>query len=246
MIFFCFSSKDRHSIVEAILFHIAKYQLPIWYDRQQMLLGDNRNHKNFTEGVDKASYFIIILSPNSISSICANEEIDFIRERHEKKNAVVFPLFYNISANNVPNKYIWMKQLVYKEITNNVDVYSACNHIVCKVLSDKLAQCKIQSFEQFCQKYNNIPSQHYVIKMLNDYSSIDDCNYNSKIAILYSLYIYIKGFYDITSIPAYYYAGIDRLFDDIKLNLQTDLREILILEKSFLLLLNAILFGKII
>ena len=57
MIFFCFSSKDRHTIVDAILFHITKYEIPVWYDRQQMLLGDDRNHKNFTEGVEKASYF---------------------------------------------------------------------------------------------------------------------------------------------------------------------------------------------
>lgn len=246
MIFFCFSSIDRHSIVEAILFHITKYQLPIWYDRQQMLLGDNRNYKNFIEGVDIASYFIIVLSPNSISSTCANEEMELIKEKYNNNAAIVFPLFYNIAIDKIPNKYNWMKQLVYKEIRNDVDVYSACNHIICKVLYDKLIKCKIQSFKYLCDKYSNIPALHYVIEMLNNYASIDDCNYNSKIAIMYSLYIYIKNYYDIAFLPGYYYSGIERLFDDIKLNLKTDLREILIVERSFLLLLNSILFGKII
>lgn len=116
MIFFCFSSIDRHSIVEAILFHITKYQLPIWYDRQQMLLGDNRNYKNFIEGVDIASYFIIVLSPNSISSTCANEEMELIKEKYNNNAAIVFPLFYNIAIDKIPNKYNWMKQLVYKEM----------------------------------------------------------------------------------------------------------------------------------
>lgn len=246
MIFFCFSSKDRHTIVEAILFHITKYELPIWYDRQQMLLGDDRNYKNFEEGIDKASYFIIVLSPNSIASICANEEIDLIKNRYNKNHIVVFPLFYNITADNVPKKYSWMKQLVYKEIKKDVDVYSACNHIICKVLYDELSKCKFQSFKHFCDEYKSIPSQHYVIEMLNSYAAIDDSNYNSKIAILYSLYIFIKNTYNITSIPAYYFAGMDRLFDDVKLNLETDLREIIILERSLLLLLNSILFGNVI
>lgn len=245
MIFLCFSSKDRYAIVEAILFHITKYKLPVWYDRQQMLLGDERNYKNFKEGVDKASYFIIILSPNSIDSICANEEIDLIKKRYKQNHKIVFPLFYNIPADTVPKKYSWMKQLVYKEIREDVDVYSACNHIICKVLYDELLKCKFQSFKKFCDEYKTIPSQHYVIEMLNNYVAIDDSNYNSKIAILYSLYIYIKNTYNITSLPSYYYAGMDRLFNDLKLNLETDLREIIILEYSLLLLINSILFGSI-
>ena len=85
------------------------YELPVWYDRQQMLLGDNRDYKNFTEGVDKASYFIIVLSPNSIASVCANEEIELIRKKHLNTNVVVFPLFYNINACDIPNEYSWMK-----------------------------------------------------------------------------------------------------------------------------------------
>jgi hypothetical protein len=246
MIFFCFSSKDRLTIVEAVLFHITKYELPVWYDRQQMLLGDDRNYKNFKEGVDKASYFIIVLSPNSIASICANEEIDLIKNSYDKNHTVVFPLFYNIIADNIPKKYSWMKQLVYKEINNDVDVYSACNHIICKVLQDQLLKCKFQSFKQFCDEYKNIPSLQYVTEMLNNYAAIDDGNYNAKIAILYSLYIFIKNTYNITSIPTHYYAGMDRLFDDVKLNLETDLREIIILERSLLLLLNSVLFGNVI
>ncbi|MCI5494319.1 MAG: toll/interleukin-1 receptor domain-containing protein [Lachnospiraceae bacterium] len=245
MIFFCFSSKDRHTIVDAILFHITKYEIPVWYDRQQMLLGDDRNHKNFTEGVEKASYFIIVLSPNSIASTCANEEIDLIKNKCNKEHTVIFPLFYNITANNIPEKYSWMKQLVYKEIYSDVDVYSACNHIICKILYDELTKYKIQSFKEFCNEYQNVPSQHYITEMLYNYRAIDNSNYNSKISIIYSLYIFIKSTYNITSIPAYYYAGMDRLFDDIKLNLKTDLREMIIMERSLLLLLNTIFFGYV-
>ena len=58
MIFFCFSSKDRITIVEAILFHITNYELPVWYDRYKMLMGDERDYKNFEEGVGGCKYAI--------------------------------------------------------------------------------------------------------------------------------------------------------------------------------------------
>lgn len=246
MIFFCFSSKDRHSIVEAILYHIMNYELPVWYDRQRMLLGDERDFKNFTEGVSKASYFVIILSPNSISSICANEEIELIQKKHNDENTVVFPLFYNITADNIPDTYAWMKRLVYKEIKKDEDVYSACNHIVCKVLLDELLKYKYQSLNQLCNECKNIPLQHFVIEMLTKYSKVDNNNYNSKITMLYSIYIYIKNCYSLSSIPKFYYVGIDKLFNETKLNLEIDLREIIISERITLLLLNAVLFGYII
>lgn len=245
MIFFCFSSKDRHSIVEALLYHIMNYELPVWYDRQQMLLGDNREYKNFTEGVDKASYFIIVLSPNSIASICANEEIELIRNRHIRNNIVVFPLFYNINACDIPDKYSWMKQLVYKEIKKDEDVYSACNHIVCKVLMDELSKYKYSSLNHLYNVCKNIPLQSFVAEMINKYTAIDNNNYNSKIAILYSIYIFIKHSYTLSTIPVYYYAGMDRLFDETRLNLEIDLREILIFERLTLLLLNSVLFGYV-
>lgn len=245
MIFFCFSSKDRHTVVEAMLYHIMNYELPVWYDRQRMLLGDDRNYKNFTEGIDNADYFIIILSPNSITSICANEEIELIKSKYIKNNVVVFPLFYNITATEIPDRYLWMKQLVYKELKQEEDVYSACNHIICKVLLDELSKYKFHSLNQLYNAYKNIPLQKFVTEMINKYTEIDNNNYNSKITILYSIYIFIRNTYELSSIPEYYYSGMDRLFDETKLNLEIDLRETIIFEKLILLLLNSVLFGYI-
>ena len=246
MIFFCFSSKDRHSIVEALLHHIMNYALPVWYDRQQMLLGDDRDYKNFIEGVEMASYSIIVLSPNSIASVCANEEIELIRQKYVNNNIVVFPLFYNINASDIPEKYLWMKRLVYKEVKNENDIYSACNHIICKVLTDELSKYRLHSFSHYCNECKNIPIQGFVIEMLNKYTVIDNNNYNSKITILYSIYIFIKNSYTLSTIPEYYYSGMDRLFDETRLNLEIDLRETIIFEKMTLLLLNSVLFGYII
>ena len=46
MIFLCFSSKDRKKIAESIFYHIHNIGLPIWYDRNEILMGDDRDYKN--------------------------------------------------------------------------------------------------------------------------------------------------------------------------------------------------------
>lgn len=96
MLLFCFSSKDRHSIVESMPFHLTNYGIPVWYDRHKMLLGDERDYKNFDKGVNSCNYDVIILSQNTINSQCANEEINLIHENHKKRQTYVFPLFYNL------------------------------------------------------------------------------------------------------------------------------------------------------
>lgn len=246
MIFFCFSSKDRHSIVEAVLFHITNFELPVWYDRYKMLLGDNRNYKNFDEGINNANYSVIILSPNTLASVCANEEIELIYQRYQEQKIIVFPLLYKLTVHDLPESFVWIKHLVYKEVTDEVDVHSACNHIICRILLDELSRYKYQSFDIFCESYKNIPAQSFPVEILNKYRSIDKENYNARITLLYTVYIFIKSTYNISDIPTHFYAGMDRLFDETRLNLDIDLREILIFERLTLLLLNAILFGYII
>ena len=245
MIFFCFSSKDRITIVEAILFHITNYELPVWYDRYKMLMGDERDYKNFEEGVGGCKYAIIIVSPNAIESICAQEEIELIYRRYIKGDMTVFPIFYNIKANELPEKLRWMTQLVYKELDAGTDAYSACNHVICRVLLDELEKYKIKSINDFLGLYEHNSALCYITKLLKAYCRVSDDNKDAQIALLYAVCQYIREYYNLDDIPAFYYAGVDRLFDETRLHLPIDLREMLIFERLMLLLINSVLFGYI-
>ena len=245
MIFFCFSSKDRLQIVEAILFHITNYEIPVWYDRHKMLMGDDRNYKNFSEGVGKNKYAIIIVSPNSIQSVCALEEMDLIYKRYEKGEMTVFPIFYNIKASELPDALTWMTKLVYKELDNNSDARSACNHVICRVLLDELEKYKINNINTFLEQYGQNSALSYITKLLKAYCRISDDNRDDQISLLYAVCLYIRERYNISEIPAFYYVGIDRLFDETRLHLLIDLRETLIFERLTLLLINSVLFGYI-
>lgn len=246
MIFFCFSSKDRHEIVEAMLFHITNYDLPVWYDRHKMLMGDERDYKNFEEGVNQSTYAVIILSPNAIKSVCAREEIELIRQRYVARKITVFPIFYNISASDIPDEFCWMTKLVYKELTIDNDANSACNHILCKVLLDELQRYPLKSINAYLESYGNRPVYSYITKLILAYCRISDDNKDAQIAILYAICKYICEIHQLVGVPTFYTSGIDRLFDSTRLHLPIDLRESLIMERLTLLLINASIFGYVI
>lgn len=245
MIFFCFSSKDRKQIVEALLFHISNFELPVWYDRHKMLMGDERNYKNFDEGVAKARYAVIVLSPNAIASVCAQEEIELLHKQFNDGKTTIFPLFYELTASEVPAELNWMKQLVYKEMKVALDVRSACNHMICRYLLDELGKYRFQTINDFLMWHNDNAALAYVAQLLHAYTRISDDNVNAQIALLYAVCLYLKTNYGLHKLPDFYYAGVERLFDETRLNLTIDLRETLILERLTLLLINSILFGYV-
>lgn len=245
MIFFCFSSKDRLQIVEAILFHITNYELPVWYDRYKMLMGDERNYKNFDDGVGQCGYAVTIVSPNAIKSVCAQEEIELIHNRYIAGKMTVFPIFYNLKVNNLPDNFQWMNKLVYKELDASTDARSACNHIICRVLLDELEKYKIKTINEFLKLYESNSALSYIYKLITSYCRVSDDNRDAQIALLYSVCLYIREYYNLSGVPAFYYAGVDRLFDETRLHLPIDLRETLIFERLTLLLINAVLFGYI-
>lgn len=245
MIFFCFSSKDRLQIVEAMLFHKTNYELPVWYDRHKMLMGDDRDYKNFDEGINQCEYAIIIVSPNAIASTCAREEIELIRKRYEADEMTVFPVFYNLKASELPAQLQWMTKLVYKELDASTDSRSACNHIICRVLLDELEKYRIKSINDFLTFCGTNSALGYPARLLKAYCKVSDDNRDAQITLLYAVCLYIRTQYNLNDVPAFYYAGIDRLFDETRLHLPVDLRETLIFERLTLLLTNAVLFGYI-
>lgn len=246
MIFFCFSSKDRYSIVESIFYHITNYAIPVWYDRHKMLMGDERDYKNFAEGINKCEYAVIILSYNAIASMCAREEIELILEKHKQGQMHIFPIFYKIKAAEIPDEFKWMTKLVYKELDETTDSLSACNHIICRVLLDEVSKYKVQSVNDFLHQYGRNPTYTYLSQLMKSYCSISDDNHDAQIAMLYAGCLYLLSHYNTQVVPEFYYEGVDRLFGETRLHLPIDLRETLILERLFLLLVNSSIFGYIV
>ena len=157
----------------------------------------------------------------------------------------VFPVFYNLKASELPAQLQWMTKLVYKELDASTDSRSACNHIICRVLLDELEKYRIKSINDFLTFCGTNSALGYPARLLKAYCKVSDDNRDAQITLLYAVCLYIRTQYNLNDVPAFYYAGIDRLFDETRLHLPVDLRETLIFERLTLLLTNAVLFGYI-
>ena len=97
-LFICFSAKDRYSIVQPLVYHLKNYGINVWYDRYDMVLGDDRVKKNLEEGAGKCRYALIVLSNNTIKSSCAIEEIKILESRYTRKEFLIFHVLYEIKT----------------------------------------------------------------------------------------------------------------------------------------------------
>lgn len=50
-IFLGFAAKDRYTVAESLLYHLENYGVPVWYDRHDLIIGDNRQKENFEKGI---------------------------------------------------------------------------------------------------------------------------------------------------------------------------------------------------
>lgn len=238
MIFLGFSSKDRFEIAERMLFQLSDFGLPVWYDRREMLMGDDRNFKNFDEGIGKSSYAVLIMSRNAFASPCVEEEANMIYDMHKQGRIVVFPIFYNVKAQDLPSKYEWLRQMVYKELTTGDSIKPACNHIVCRVLADELHKYRLNDVRTALKHYSSHQSSHFLKCIFKRYVSISESNKDARMALLFSVIAYIQERFSIPETEFPYYGAIRYLMNRTELNLENENRETKIMEQVCILYLN--------
>lgn len=238
-IFICFAAEDRYEVAEPIVYHIKNYGFPIWYDRTELLMGDNRIQKNLIEGAGQSKYVIAVISRNSVSSECFMEELELVKKRFYKCEVTIFPVIYEISPKTLPDSLQWICNLIYKEISKCSGTREICNHIACKITKDLLAIYKYNTLKSLMRNCN-IPI--LVKKLIETYLSIDFENINARISILYATYLSIQNVYLDKSININLINLISKIFtrliDETRLNIKTDYRELWLLENALCLFIN--------
>lgn len=100
MIFLCFSSGDRYSIVKSCLYHLKNYGYETWYDYHELILGDKKREKNFIKAIQTCDYFIIIYSNNLLNSPCAINEESLIFAVHPREILQSFHCYTILNLTN--------------------------------------------------------------------------------------------------------------------------------------------------
>lgn len=238
--FICFSAKDRYYIVEPIVYHLKNYGIDVWYDRQQLLMGDDRVEKNLIEGASKCRYAIIIVSKNTAISKCAMEEIKLIEKNCLLNLTTVFPILYEIKPSELPVELAWIKRLIFKEVTRDSGTYEICNHIACRITKDVLKNYKYQTLKEILSS-NVLKNTPAINNLLCGYHEISNENLNGKISLLYSVFIFIESSVDY--IENEYSTLVKkiflRIFNESKLNILVDYRDIWLLENAISIQLNS-------
>lgn len=148
MIFIGYSSDDRYTVVESLVFHLKNYGFDVWYDYYDMFLGDNRYEENFKKGISGSQYVIFIISKNFFTSNCAKEELDYAQLLYEKGEIILFPLLYHMSANELPKEYNWITKIIYNEIEDHSGTLFVANQIIERMLHDEVLNSKYRSFSE--------------------------------------------------------------------------------------------------
>ncbi len=190
MIFIGYSSRDRYSIVEPMVFHIKNYGFHMWYDFHDMFLSDNRYHENFELGIAQSKYVIFIVSNNLFDSACAKEELKYAQTLYEKGEIVLFPILYLIKAAELPDEYNWIRKIIYNEINEQSGTLFVVNQILEKILHDKCNACPLRSFPEISNHLNKT-SNVFLRDLIETYISLDIPNYAARMALLYAAYLYI-------------------------------------------------------
>lgn len=238
-VFVCFAAEDRYKIAEPIVYHLRNYGISTWYDRQALLMGDNRIEKNLNEGASKCKYALIIISKDTEHSICAMEEISILERKYYAGDTTLFPILYELSPKDIPYTLQWIEELIYKEVDRSTGTLEVCNHIACKITGDILERCYYKSISEFINHHDSQFSP-IICNLLKSYQAIDFENLNSRVALLYATYLdiihseYFHGDSTIFMVSKIF----ERLFSETRLNLTIDYRELWLLENCICILLN--------
>lgn len=237
-LFICFSAKDRYNIAQPIVYHLKNYGINVWYDRHEMVMGDDRFKKNIKEGAGKCGYALIIFSSNTIDSVCATEEIKILESRYYKGEVVIFPVLYELNPCDIPPQFVWIRKLIFKEVNCTTGTLEICNHIACKITHDMLDNCRYKSIREIIGGNMSLPKP--VNSLLNKYTKIANENLNSRVALLYATYLIIVDSNNLTIGSLYEIPTkvFERLFTETLLNLTIDYRELWLLENSMCILIE--------
>ena len=225
MVFLCFSGRDRLSGAQPILYHLQKYGLQVWYDNHEYLLGDEKV-KNFTQAIHESRYAIVIASPDFPDSPGAIEELDVIKHRYDAGLIHVFPVFFKLRAKEMPKKYQWLCDLIYNEIDESTGSLLTCNQIVCKFYSDLLEQSEFKKIQDILKSRYQLP--FFIQKMVENYCDIVPSNINSRLSLLYSLFLFFETSCEL---PEYLVKTAHYLFLTTKLDLEYNFKEIILMEQ---------------
>lgn len=237
-VFFCFSGQDRLKYAQSLNFHLKNLGVAVWYDYEKIFLGDDGDYVNIDRGINQSRIFILFLSNNLFQSTGAKLELDAIKRKIDgSTQLILIPIFCDIKLEQIPHDYQWLLNYIYGEMFLDISTgtYDLSIDIYKRILKEKLYPMKYKELLDI----TFLKIDNFIDNVFTNYKEIDNNNINARVTLLYIMISYLTEKFDIQNTEIYY--GCQCIFNKIKLNIQINLKEVICMEYSFLILVNQII-----
>lgn len=106
-VFVSYASEDREAVVRPLAEELEHCGLAVWYDQTQLRVGDSIRRK-IDEGLSRARYGVVILSPSFFDKHYPEQELDGLAQREQDGAKVILPVWYNIAEEDVRQHSAWL------------------------------------------------------------------------------------------------------------------------------------------
>ena len=106
-VFVSYASEDREAVAHPLAKELEHCGLAVWYDQTQLRVGDSIR-REIDEGLIRARYGVVILSPSFFDKHYPEQELDGLAQREQDGAKVILPVWYNVAEEDVRQHSAWL------------------------------------------------------------------------------------------------------------------------------------------
>lgn len=120
-VFVSHANDNKQSFVDSLYEGLGRLRIKIWYDTTEIDWGDNLKDA-IMKGLEKCRFGIVVLSPEFIGRQWTEKELsELLSRQNERQDKVVLPLLYNLTVEQMIEKYPALSSIKARVITVDED-----------------------------------------------------------------------------------------------------------------------------
>lgn len=120
-VFVSHANDNKQSFVDSLYEGLGRLRIKIWYDTTEIDWGDNLKDA-IMKGLEKCRFGIVVLSPEFIGRQWTDKELsELLSRQNERQDKVVLPLLYNLTVEQMIEKYPALSSIKARMITADED-----------------------------------------------------------------------------------------------------------------------------
>ena len=121
-VFVSHANANKGSFVDSLEAGLRKLKTNVWYDTDEIDWGDNLKTQIFN-GLNKCRFGIVVISPEFLGREWTETELnELLQRQNESGQKIVLPLLYNLTVDEMKNRYPSLKDFKARVVKADEDV----------------------------------------------------------------------------------------------------------------------------